>query len=258
MICPKCKYARKAIDAEVMEEICPSCGIVYQKWIARQALKNDTNQDNLEQSASADVPELIISPHYSLIYKIKNTISYVPERVDPVSFWARFILLILFFIWGWTFILGGISWESVGSSFLHNISLPFHEFGHVLFIPFGDFMIILGGSLFQVLMPLGIMLAFIFKQRDNFAASIMLWWSGQNFIDISPYISDAPYRAIPLINGLGEESHDWGNLLVMTGKMENAWRYAHISFNIGTGFMLISFIWGCYILYLQRQRLTTF
>ena len=36
-------------------------------------------------------------------------------------------------------------------------------------------------------------------------------------IDVSPYIADAPYRVLPLVGGLGEESHDWGNLLTMTG-----------------------------------------
>lgn len=256
-ICPKCKYERKVIDAEVMEGICPSCGIAYKKWMARQALKNDTNQDNPENSENIDAPQLIIEPHYSLTQKIKNKIFYVPEHVDPINFWARLILFILFFIWAWKFILGGISWEVTGGSFLHSVILPFHEFGHVLFIPFGEFMTILGGSLFQVLMPLGIMLAFILKQRDNFAASIMLWWGGQSFIDVSPYIADAPYRMLPLIkSGLSGEGHDWGNLLTMTGKIESAMTYARISFGIGTALMLISFIWGGYILYLQRQHLT--
>jgi hypothetical protein len=31
------------------------------------------------------------------------------------------------------------------------INLPFHEAGHILFSPFGDFLMTLGGSLTQVL-----------------------------------------------------------------------------------------------------------
>lgn len=65
----------------------------------------------------------------------------------------------MFFIWGISFIAGGIDWSLIGGAFMHNINLPFHEFGHVLFMPFGRFMAILGVSLFKVTMPLFLMLA---------------------------------------------------------------------------------------------------
>ena len=273
MICPKCQYERKAIDAQVMAEICPSCGIVYQKWLARQGLASDTtqanqfnqgdqanqfsqgDQANQGEDGNTDTTQLTIEPHYSFTQKIKNAIFYVPESVDSVSFWGRLIVFVLFFIWGWKFILGGISWLPIGSSFLHSVNLPFHEFGHILFLPFGEFMTIIGGSLFQVSMPLCIMIVFIVK-GDNFAASMMLWWSGQNFIDVSPYIADAQERALPLLGGGFEAGHDWGDLLTMTGTLDKTWEYAHLSFNIGTILILISFIWSVYILYLQWQRVT--
>jgi transcription initiation factor TFIIIB Brf1 subunit/transcription initiation factor TFIIB len=35
--CPKCHYARQAWDNKNHPEICPSCGIVYRKWLANQA-----------------------------------------------------------------------------------------------------------------------------------------------------------------------------------------------------------------------------
>ena len=115
-------------------------------------------------------------------------------------------------------------------------------------------MSILGGSLFQVLMPLGLMVAFLVQRKDPFAASIMLWWSGQNFIDVAPYIADAPYRAIPLIRGLGEEYHDWGNLLSMMGMIDSAQVFAWTSFTFGVMLMLVSYAWGGYLLFLQKQR----
>jgi hypothetical protein len=40
---------------------------------------------------------------------------------------------------------------------------------------------------------------------------MMLWWSGQNFIDVSPYIADAPTRYLPLISGI-DITHDWWNV----------------------------------------------
>ena len=87
------------------------------------------------------------------------------------------------------------------------------------------------------------------------AAAIMLWWAGQNFIDVAPYIADAEYRSLPLILGMGEEAHDWGNLLTMLNRVESAQTYANISFTIGSLVMLLSFYWAGWILYLQKKVL---
>ncbi|MCP4322420.1 MAG: hypothetical protein GY787_11350 [Alteromonadales bacterium] len=191
----------------------------------------------------------------SLYESIKDLLFEPPNSVDALTLWARSITFMLFFIWGWSFILGGIDWPSIGGSFLHNANLPFHEFGHLIFRPFGLFWMILGGSLFQILLPIILMFVFLIKHRDVFAATIMLWWCGQNFIDVSPYIADARFRSIPLIRGLGEEAHDWGNLLTMTNNLHNTELIANISFNIGAILIVLSFIWGGHSLLQQKQLL---
>ena len=100
-------------------------------------------------------------------------------------------------------------------------------------------------------MPLGLMLVFIMQQRDNFAASIMLWWCGQNFIDVAPYIDDAQYRLLPLVGGGGEESHDWGNLLTMLNALDKTHTVAHSSFAIGVLIMALAMLWAVCILRIQ-------
>ena len=52
---------------------------------------------------------------------------------------------------------------------------------------------------------------------------------------------------------MGEEAHDWGNLLAMTDAMDSASSLANTSFAIGTLIMLLSFFWGGWIL-LQQYR----
>ncbi|WP_235009031.1 hypothetical protein [Marinobacterium lutimaris] len=252
MECPNCGYERQHQDSHVMEGVCPNCGIAYVKWKARQeelgtAENQATPQDELDS--------FVIEPLLPIWKRVLKRLAAEPEKVDSVSLAGQALIYVAFFFWGWSFILGGIDWQGIGGSFLHSVNLPFHEFGHVLFSPFGRFMMFLGGSLFQVLMPLGLMLAFILQRRDNFAASIMLWWSGQNFIDVSPYIADAKYRSLPLIMGMGEESHDWGNLLRMSGTLDKAQSYAQQWFAIGVILMLISFCWGGWLLYRQFRRL---
>lgn len=243
--CPKCHYQRAAIDAQMNPDICPSCGIVYAKWIARQQATETPPVINIAVEEDDEEPR----------QTFREFITYVPENIDPAIFWGRVITLVAFMLWGFYFISAGVDWEKIGGSFLHNANLAFHEFGHIFFSPFGRFMMILGGSLFQVLMPLGLMLVFMIKQRDNFAASIMLWWSGQNFIDVSPYIDDAQYRALPLVGGGGEESHDWGNLLTMMNMLEKTHKISHACFDIGALLILLALFWGFYLLRLQKKNL---
>lgn len=251
MQCPKCQYIRTTDDQHVMDGVCPSCGIAYAKWQGKQS---KTARDQ----SDADRENINIDNSYSFSQKLWFTFTYIPEKIDAPNFWGRCVLLAIFVLWGLSFIWNGVDWEYIGGSFLHNINLPFHEFGHVLFSPFGRFMMILGGSLFQIMMPLIAMFSFSLQMRDNFAAAIMMWWTGQNFIDVAPYIADAEYRSLPLILGMGEDAHDWGNLLTMLNRVESAQTYANISFAIGSLVMLLSFYWAGWILYQQKKLLNEY
>jgi hypothetical protein len=246
-ICPKCRYQRQAIDHNIHTDICPSCGIVYSKFIAKQnPLANDPEPD----TTAFD---------YEIVPTLRQRLSaaflYVPEKITTQAFYARAALLAAFALWGGYFISAGVNWEKIGSSFLHAVNLPFHEFGHILFMPLGTFMMFLGGSLFQILLPLICMCVFVFKQRDTFAGSIMLWWCGQNFIDVSPYIADAQYRALPLIGGAGEDSHDWGNILTTLDALDSTQSVANCSFAIGVILIIVALLWGAFILKAQWKNI---
>jgi len=236
--CPKCQYRRTAIDSQVHADICPACGIVYAKWLASQNNPGD---------------DIIIEPEIRQTFL--QWLTEAPERVDSMAFWSRVACAILFAVWSLYFIFNGIDWEVIGGSFMHGVNLMFHEFGHLFFRPFGEFMTILGGSLFQVIWPWTFLFAFLLKYRDTFAASLMLWWSGQSFVDLSPYIADAYYRGLPLVGGGGEESHDWGNLLTMTGMLESYMSIARLSFFIGSLMMLVAMAWAALALRQQWQVL---
>lgn len=249
--CPKCHYQRQSQDETVHPDICPECGIVYSKFLSRQT-------HNIENKTFKNHNEEIEEENISLKQRLLTDIFYIPEKVRKDIFYARMGLLIAFTLWGFYFITAGVNWEKIGSSFMHNINLPFHEFGHILFMPFGDFMMILGGSLFQVLLPFCLTLVFVFKQQDNFAGSITLWWCGQSFIDVSPYIADAQYRSLPLVGGGGEESHDWGNLLTMLDLLEQTAAIAKSCFIVGASIMIIALVWSAWILKMQKQKVVDY
>ena len=103
--------------------------------------------------------------------------------------------------------------------FIDNINLIFHEAGHVVFMPFGRFMHILGGSLFQVLFPF-LFVSYFYRKGDYFSASLLFFWVGQNLVNVSAYASDAILMQLPLLGG-DSSTHDWNNLLSMTGSLSH-------------------------------------
>jgi hypothetical protein len=54
-------------------------------------------------------------------------------------------VLAVYFLW--------IAYDPMLGSFLDMVDLPIHETGHLLFRPFGEFMMVAGGSLFQEIVP---------------------------------------------------------------------------------------------------------
>ncbi|MFL5478650.1 MAG: hypothetical protein ACJ79X_06515 [Gemmatimonadaceae bacterium] len=136
-------------------------------------------------------------------------------------------------------LLAWLAWrafrDELGSvPLVSDIDLAIHEFGHMLFMPFGipilgGTMVILGGSLTQVMFPLIFVVYFLRKKedgarRDVFAAMVCLWWSAINLLDVAIYCADSRAGQLMLLNGLtGEESdgHDWYNLLSGWGLLEH-------------------------------------
>jgi hypothetical protein len=148
----------------------------------------------------------------------------------------RWLLLGLLAWWSATFITHPLDGDLVGSSFLHLINLVFHEAGHVLFAPFGSFLMSLGGSLLQLLVP--IVCAVSFRNReDMFAAWVCVWWTGQSLIDLAPYIADA--RALQLVllggvTGAEVEGHDWEAILSALGWLHLDRTLGHAAHVIGS------------------------
>lgn len=182
----------------------------------------------------------------------------MPGRSNPWNYWGRVGLYLVLFIWGWMFIFMDFETNEIGNSFWHSINLGFHEAGHFLFQPFGRFMTVLGGTLGQLLAPSILILLFIFKNEDYFAASLALWWLGQSFMDCAPYIDDALALRLTLLGGgIGRDDpgrHDWYFLLNQTGIIE----YHHgiaIAFDwLGMLIMLTAFLWGGVLLFFQYQE----
>lgn len=95
-----------------------------------------------------------------------------------------------------------------------------HEIGHVICIPFGQFISIAGGSVWQLLWWFGLGAVVLVLRRQLTAALVMGLVGGHSFINLAQYIGDARAKQLPLLFGLGAEHHDWSNLLGMLGLLE--------------------------------------
>ena len=241
--CPKC---HAVFDAPKLPEQCPACGVYFAKLGSTPPPRVPQQRSSAEESS----------------WRLGEWFGYVPDKVDSLSFYGRALLWLILLIWGGWFIAQDWQSAEVGQSFLHRPNLVFHEAGHVFFRPFGEFMMFLGGSLFQCLFPLIIAVVFLIKQRDPFAASVGLWWCGQNVIDVAPYIGDARALDLPLIGEWSEDMvearilrHDWHNILDRLDALHWDHRLAGLARFIGATLIVLAWCWGGWLLWQQRRRL---
>ncbi|MBC7895700.1 MAG: hypothetical protein H7066_09810 [Cytophagaceae bacterium] len=111
--------------------------------------------------------------------------------------------------------------------FLDDLDLAIHEAGHVIFQPFGEPMLTLGGSLFQVIVPLAFVLYFI-RSGQRFAAWFTLVWVGINLLNVAIYVGDARAQELPLLGG-ENTVHDWWYLLTEWDLLE---QHAALAFTL--------------------------
>ena len=237
--CPKCYAEQSGGETE-----CVKCGIIFAKYRPLAA----------RPSVTSPAQSFTESPWF---LTAKQWLIESDITTDSLTFYGRTVIFLGLLWWGWTFIVTPLETNYTGESFLHLINLPFHEAGHVLFMPFGRFLMILGGSLGQVLMPMVCLITFLVQTRDPFGAAVALWWTAESLMDVAPYINDARALDLMLLGGVtGKETdgHDWNNILTMLGWLEYDHRLAHLAYNVGILLMLASFAWGAVLLLRHYQR----
>ena len=247
-MCPKCGYERRAGD-QGDAGICVACGLVFAKWVSRTL---GTARSPREEAFAED------ATGNGIFSGIVERLTGVEPRTDSMVFWGRVALYAAFVLWGLYFISLDLKTNEIGASFMHRVNLVFHEAGHVIFIPLGQFMHILGGSLGQLLMPAIVVGVMVIKNRDNFGASIALWWLGQSLKDLGPYINDARDLQLQLLTGNSQdvpETHDWANILIDLGLIMKEKKIALGADVIGSLIMLLAMAWGGYLLLKQYRNL---
>ena len=129
------------------------------------------------------------------------------ERASTPQTRVRIAALVLIAIYAFARLRNPEHWDP-----LDDLDLAIHEAGHLVFSAFGETMAILGGSLFQVIVPAAFV-AYFARTRQRYAAAVTMTWVGVNLFNVARYIGDARAQELPLLGG--EDSiHDWWYLLI--------------------------------------------
>lgn len=242
MNCPKCGHKQPEGRGE-----CQLCGVIFSRIHPRE-VDAPLQQLPPESSLGAECP--------GLKTRLKERLLQSDPQESRLFVAGRTVVYLVMLLWGFRLMTSSIASNYVGESFLHLINLPFHEAGHVFFSPFGRFIQVLGGTLGQWLVPLIVLCAFVAK-GNPFGATVGLWWLGESFLDIAPYMNDARAGQLMLLGGVTgsevEDYHDWEVLLTKLGWMQHDHLIARLTFSIGVAFMLLSLVWGGYLLWQQYK-----
>lgn len=150
------------------------------------------------------------------------------------------ILLSIYFLW--------IAYDPMLGSFLDLVDLPIHETGHLVFRPFGEFIGIAGGSLFQVILPAAFVGYFIWRYQ-YYSAAVVMFWVGQSILNVWVYAADAVVMRLVLTSGFtGSEGsfHDWNYMLTRTGLLDSTKIVAGIIRSVGTLVIIASGVFAIY------------
>jgi hypothetical protein len=223
---------------------CGSCGVILAK--ARTPRKRREEPESGEPSDGEEADDSTsASPGWSA--SLWAALLPPPKSTSRMELVARGSFLLILAVWGGHFLLAGPRSPAFGNSFLHLVHLVFHEAGHVLFMPFGRFLMVLGGGLLQVLVPLVFVVYFLLWRQDVFAAAVCTAWAGHSLMDLAPYISDA--RALDLVllggrTGKEVEGHDFEYLLGATGLLRWDIVLGRVVFLLGSLLVVAGLVWG--------------
>ena len=157
-------------------------------------------------------------------------------------------LFSIYFLW--------IAYDPMQGSFLDLVDLPIHETGHLIFRLFGEFMMIAGGSLFQIIFP-AVFVGYFVWNKSYYSAAIVLLWVGQSILNVWVYAADAVVMQLVLTSGFtGTEGsfHDWNYLLTATGLIGSTRTVAGIIRFIGSSTIIVASVFSVYFAFKKADE----
>jgi len=153
-----------------------------------------------------------------------------PVRLAWLAFYAGF----LFYAWA----------DKSGYLLIDYVFVPIHEGGHLLFSYFGHTLMLLGGTLLQLGVPL--MLAVYFaSQRQATGVAFCCFFFFENFLNVATYMADSRRMALQYVT-VGDPDfaeHDWLTLFSQWGVLQYDTKIAAVVRALGWLGMMGVVVW---------------
>lgn len=122
--------------------------------------------------------------------------------------------------WVWLLLCGYSAWLILAYRyhFIDHVNLAFHEAGHIIFIPLGDTLSMLGGTIAQLFFPAATAFHFL-RRGQRFEMGVAGVWFAESLLYMATYMDDAEARLLPLVGG---GRHDWHTLFSRWGVLEHS------------------------------------
>lgn len=245
--CPKCGHTPLPEDQR-LPAACPACGVILSKVAPSspsahppQGLRCVTApEDRCSPASPSPEPEA---------HGWKGLLLRTPPDPSPSLVATHALTLLVFAVWGARLVAMDYRDGEIMGSFLHRPLLIFHEAGHLIFRLLGPWVMVLGGTLGQLLMPLIMAVALLRSNRDPFGAAIAMWFFGVSILDVAPYMYDALVPRLMLLSGhTGEEGgHDWIYLFSSMGLLGKARAIGGITHGLGALVIVLALAWGLWL-----------
>jgi hypothetical protein len=139
--------------------------------------------------------------------------------------------------------------DTSGFLFPDLVNLMIHEAGHLFFSGGGHTLMLLGGTLSELLVPLLCALYFYFHGQ-TYGFTFSTFWFFENFLYIGTYMKDARANALPLINS---EIGDWTILFGRWGLLSFDLKIGQFVRTVGWLGMCATVAWLAYRTYRDSQ-----
>lgn len=126
-----------------------------------------------------------------------------------------------------------------------------HEAGHLIFMPFGQFIHVVGGSILQISMPIAFVIYFI-RKEELYSGSLVMFWVGENLINMSVYMKDAIEMKLPALVEGG--IHDWNFIFTRLNLLSKAQFIGSLFYLLGFAIIVMAGIVGLYAVFKSNKN----
>jgi hypothetical protein len=244
--CPKCGHEARPGEPP-LSDACPACGVIFEKFLKARLDRRDGAAARANAGRDAG--------GRSFTTQARSILLHVPDDVPRHHVYARLGLFLVLVAYGLHLAAMDVPTWEMGGSLIHLPMVPLHEFGHIFFTPFGEFMMHFGGALFQAGLPLVLGGLFLVRNRDPFAAAVMLWWSAVAVMDTAPYVYDAQQPVHILLTGrTGDDgAHDFIDVLGDLGLLSRGQAVGYTVHHFGVAMLVVSLLWGAWVIARQYR-----